>query len=178
MTTYRFVEGWSLPIDPQVAGETLATLAKGKGHLQPQMVVDASRPKRAPLHNYFEWDNKKAGELHRLDQASKLIRSVRVVAQEASETVLRRPFIHIPAQIKGTPSSYYPTATVMSSVDLRGRAIADALSYLHQAKSRLKEYRELEKEHSVIERVEQQLREKREKLVVITPPSRTAHPHV
>jgi hypothetical protein len=53
--------------------------------LTPQLVVDAARPADHPLHDRFEWDDKTAAEAHRLDQARRLIRSVRVIYREANE---------------------------------------------------------------------------------------------
>lgn len=47
------------------------------GELTPQLVVDKARPKGAPLHDRFEWNDKEAGEKYRLVQAQQLIRSVR-----------------------------------------------------------------------------------------------------
>lgn len=48
------------------------------GELTPQIVVDEARPKTAPLHNRFEWDDEIAGEAYRRVQAAELIRSVRI----------------------------------------------------------------------------------------------------
>ena len=48
------------------------------GTLTPALVVKEARPKSAPLHNHFEWDDAAAGERYRLIQAHELIQSVRV----------------------------------------------------------------------------------------------------
>jgi hypothetical protein len=53
--------------------------------LTPALVVDVARDQSHPLHDRFEWDDKVAGEAYRLDQARRLIRSVRVVYREADE---------------------------------------------------------------------------------------------
>jgi hypothetical protein len=55
----------------------LRALEDRNGRIQPQRVVDAARPRNHPLHPYFEWDNKVAGENWRLAQARALIRTVR-----------------------------------------------------------------------------------------------------
>lgn len=55
------------------------------GRLTPQAVVDTARTEDHPLHDRFEWDNQVAGEAYRLDQARRLIRSVRVTYREADE---------------------------------------------------------------------------------------------
>lgn len=56
------------------------------GELTPQLVVDKARPKGAPLHDRFEWNDKVAGEKYRLVQAQALIRSVRVTFTDKSGT--------------------------------------------------------------------------------------------
>lgn len=56
------------------------------GRLTPAIVVDEARAKTHPLHSRFEWDNRVAGERWRREQAHELIRSVKVVYREPSET--------------------------------------------------------------------------------------------
>jgi hypothetical protein len=47
------------------------------GTLKPKIVLkEATNPKH-PLHNRFEWDDAKAGNMYRLQQAQELIASVR-----------------------------------------------------------------------------------------------------
>lgn len=48
------------------------------GYLTPEVLVDAAKPKAHPLHDRFEWNDKIAGPLYRLEQARELIRSVKV----------------------------------------------------------------------------------------------------
>ena len=50
----------------------------GQIALSPEAVVEAARPRTSPLHNSFEWDNRKAGEAYRILQAQVLIRSMKV----------------------------------------------------------------------------------------------------
>ena len=58
--------------------EALEDIQRRKGRLTPAIVVEASRPQKAPLHGRFEWDDTIAGEAWRRVQAHELIRSVRV----------------------------------------------------------------------------------------------------
>lgn len=55
------------------------------GRLTPASVVNAARPKSSPLHAFFEWDDKVAGDKYRLHQASQLIRSVRMTVREGTD---------------------------------------------------------------------------------------------
>lgn len=52
------------------------------GVLTPEAVVEDSTPEDAPLHNHFEWDDKKAAHKHRIEQARQIIRSFRVEMPE------------------------------------------------------------------------------------------------
>lgn len=53
------------------------------GKLTPELVREEARPVDSPLHDRFEWDDTAAAEAHRLEQAHRLIRSVRVVYRSA-----------------------------------------------------------------------------------------------
>ena len=55
-----------------------AIAARDGGLLRPAAVVEAARDESSPLHGAFCWDDTKAAELYRLDQAQRLIRSFRV----------------------------------------------------------------------------------------------------
>jgi hypothetical protein len=55
------------------------------GRLTPAHVVEDARPADHPLHDRFDWDNRTAGESWRRQQASELIRSVRVMYREPTE---------------------------------------------------------------------------------------------
>lgn len=57
----------------------LQAIYDGRGELTPALVVDEARPEDHPLHNRFEWDDAKAGEAWRREQAAQLIRSVKII---------------------------------------------------------------------------------------------------
>lgn len=57
-----------------------------RGELTAEILVEVSRDETHPLHERFEWDNAAAGEQWRKQQAADLIRSVKVVYKEATET--------------------------------------------------------------------------------------------
>jgi hypothetical protein len=48
------------------------------GRLSPQGVVNEAKRKDSPLHDQFEWDDKVAGVKYRLEQAARLIVSVKI----------------------------------------------------------------------------------------------------
>ena len=85
------------------------------GRLTPANVVDTARPAEHPLHDRFEWDNEVAGEAYRLEQARRLIRSVRVVYREADEKESARTVraFHAIRDEEGT--AYRPVEEVQES---------------------------------------------------------------
>lgn len=69
------------PLDPNVVGRTLlAVAAADRDHeITPFGVVEASKATDAPLHGFFEWNDKIAASLHREEEARRLIRRLVVV---------------------------------------------------------------------------------------------------
>lgn len=66
------------------------------GKLTPRLVVEAARAADHPLHERFDWDDETAAEAHRLNQARRLIRKVRVAfvdAQADRQSV--RQYLHV-----------------------------------------------------------------------------------
>jgi len=74
----------------EVVRAALADIAK-KGRLTPDGVLEAARDPAHPLHGHFDWDNESAGHSWRIEQARKLIRSVRVTVVFETDT-LAAPF--------------------------------------------------------------------------------------
>ena len=95
--------------------DQLQAVHDDSGRLTPQIVVDAARPVEHPLHERFEWNDKLAGEAYRLDQARRLIRSVRVTYREADEKEAARTVraYHSVRDEDGT--SYRPLEEVQES---------------------------------------------------------------
>lgn len=94
-------------IERATAAERRAELdklvAKHGGTVTPEQVVRFARNPKTALHSYFEWDDKRAGERYRLDQAEQYLRVVATVIQVpgGGETVRVRAFISLPSD-RGT----------------------------------------------------------------------------
>ena len=69
----------------------LKQLEDRKGRLLARDVLDAARDPSSPLHGCFEWDDGRAAEAYRLEQARELIRSIQadVTTQEGAVRVVR-----------------------------------------------------------------------------------------
>lgn len=102
---------WKMPglynVPAQVAGEELDRIYQDRGKLDAADVVDESRPEEAVLHPCFEWDDPKAAELYRQQQARNLINCiVTVVDTPKNKQVETRAFVHL-------EQSYHPLTVVV-----------------------------------------------------------------
>lgn len=101
---------------------------KGKSSLQqitPKEILQDARKKDTPYHDEFEWDDSKAAEEYRLDQARSIISSIVEVKIIHGEEKNVRVFCNVI-----TPSgdrAYMPTEIVIKSPKLVSQVVAEAL---------------------------------------------------
>ena len=129
MGEYRWKIGSQIKVDAQTAGEVCASLAS-EGKLDPKSLVNASRDEDAPLHGYFEWDDTKAAESYRENQARYIIRSIEIIPSETKAPV--RAFVSVVSEKK--KHSYVGVEVALANEDMReqvlGRAIMDMRSFI------------------------------------------------
>lgn len=147
---YQWKPNVSVPVAAQIVGEELERIrVRHNSRLTQEDVVAEARDDASPLHPAFEWDDAKAGEQWRLEQASYLIRSI-VVAVEANETKAPvRAFVNVE---RDTDRSYTSVAHAMSDAELRAQIIAKALKELKSWRDRYSELVELAKLFADIDR--------------------------
>ena len=105
------------------------------------------------LHPCFEWDDSRAAEKYRREQAASLIRSVRVlVVSEDGEKEPARAYIRVLPAGADKPA-YLPRAVVAAEPSLLSQAINEAVSDLRHAENRLAEFRALRKELSDLKQI-------------------------
>jgi len=63
--------------DARVIGPVLQELVHA-GQSRPNEIVDAARSTNSPLHEYFEWNDQRAGQLYREGQARDMVQAIRV----------------------------------------------------------------------------------------------------
>lgn len=139
MIVYRFREPLTIhggkEANPQVIGQALEAIREESGgELRPRAVVEAARDKDHPLHPHFEWNDAKAAEAYRLDQARVLIRSIQI--EEDDEADQRPAYISIHGQ-NGT--SYRTISEVLKSEDLQRRVLVAAERDLKAFEERYKQ---------------------------------------
>jgi hypothetical protein len=74
----------------------LQKLEDSAGRITPALVLEAARSPASPLHACFEWDDAKAAEAFRIDQARELIRKVRVVVVNQDVVIRHVAYVHDP----------------------------------------------------------------------------------
>lgn len=89
------------------AAKELERIRTKYGILKPELVVEESRPKRAVLHECFQWDDTQASELWRKQQASDLIRNIVVVVVNENVSCSVRAMVNVSA-VEGQKRSYIP----------------------------------------------------------------------
>lgn len=103
--------------------DQLQSLYDRNKYLTPQLVVDAARPKSHPLHSHFEWDDRIAGEKYREQQASELIRSVKISYKRADDTLQSvRYFVSVEEK---DGHAYHPADVVAQDPRLTEIALRD-----------------------------------------------------
>lgn len=113
---YKQKRAWSAGtranVDPEVAGEQFDRLAS-EGRLNADEVVKENTPADAPLHGEFEWDDTKAANEYRKDQARYLMRHLVYVNVEEPESAPTRCFF----KVEPTSNNYEPIEQIVKSVD-------------------------------------------------------------
>jgi hypothetical protein len=105
----------------EMVAEALRSLARG-GKLTPSRVVDAARNPDHPLHTHFDWDDSAAAELWRVEQARRLIRSVRVDVQVKTMTLSAPYYVRTPGA-GASRQSYTATPVIARDEDMARMAV-------------------------------------------------------
>ena len=104
------------------------------GVCHPAMLVKAAAKEDSPLHGLFEWDDGEAAKAYRVEQARRVIRTLRVVVE--NRITARPAFVHV---TKITPSGVangYMTTHRALEGDTREQVLKDALGVLEGARRR------------------------------------------
>lgn len=161
MSKFEWVPGSRAPegIDADSVGRALEKIGRqNDGVIKPFAVVEAARPEKSPLHDCFEWDDNKAAEQFRIEQARGLIRSIRVIVKVSNaETVPVRAFLHVKETECG--GGYVEIRTVMRTPAFQQQVLESALSELKAWQARYRQLSELVTVFTAIEAFESQFKE-------------------
>lgn len=156
--------------------EELAALTRQSANriLPAESVVNKAREKSSSLHSLFEWDDGKAAEQYRLEQARHVIRLYFVVIEPAP-TVQSKHLKFKPATMRGLVSlktdrrssggGYRQLTDVLKDPSMRAQLVEEALEELRLWRSRYKSLNELSEIFASIARAEGQFSNVRVKAV-------------
>lgn len=126
-------------VNPQEVGEELERIRQEKGTLVAADVLDAASDPGSPLHNAFEWDDTAAARQHRLNQARRLIVSIRVLNSPTARPTVA--YVSVKTPDKGR--SYVPTIEAMSDEELQVRVLAEVRQAIEAIERRYASFTEI-----------------------------------
>lgn len=143
---YRYRSGGgkhpSLPAN--VVGSILDDIRDKCGALTPEIIVEESTPKSAPLHACFEWDDTLAARKWRLAQARNIVNVVIVVGHGADGDEIEAPaFPNISIGGDRESREYIPHAEVFGNGEMRALYLADVLARLRYMRTKYGHLKEL-----------------------------------
>lgn len=113
------------------------------GKLTPQNVVAVAADPGHPLHHRFEWDDSVAGARYRESQARELIRSVRIVYQEPTETEpAKTTRAFVAPRVPDRPNEYVPAEEVAQDPMLRALMLRQMRREWQEVKRRYASFEE------------------------------------
>lgn len=153
---YRWRDGARWRAKAQEVGERIEALrANTGGEIAPADVVEDARAIESPLHPCFEWNDAKAADAYRVEQARAVLADVMVVYADeigGAPTEPVRAFVNTPGA-SGAPT-YTGTLDAMRNAQMRAAVIAQAKRELDGWRRRYRHYQELA---NAVQAVEQAL---------------------
>ena len=135
-------------VGAQIVGERLESIKARRGAITPRAVVDDAKQKSSPLHKLFTWDDAKAADYWRVEEARKVIQSIVLVkvdgAPVARET---RAFVHISTG----GERYEPIQHAMAVAELRDEVLERARQEILNWRARYAAYEEFATVHAAVD---------------------------
>ena len=117
---------------------------ENKGILNTRNIVDEARYPHHPLHEYFEWNDGKAGEEYRLQQARFLVRTVEVEIISPEGPITEKAYVNVDVVTdSGVQQNYVSLQTALKDDNYRLQIFAKALREINYWKDKYKHYERL-----------------------------------
>ena len=126
--------------EAQVIGETIESLKDDKGHITSKSVVEEARNKSSSIHKFFEWDNNKAAEEFRLQQARDLVNHVVEIVIIQGECIEQKSFFSV--TVKNLGKVYVTLKDAVENKDYRKQLLSNAIATLENLTITMKMFRE------------------------------------
>lgn len=149
---YKWRDGYPYArrVPAQKAASHLEALRlKNNGRLSARLVVSDAKSERSPLHSLFTWDNRKAAEAHRLQQANALLSCIVVEKDDDGNDAHNiRAFVVVSGHAN---ESYTSIAVALSDPTLRTKILQDAFKELESWRKRYSDLEEMAEVFKAIE---------------------------
>jgi hypothetical protein len=142
---FEWKQGRGFPVSAQIVGERLAKIEQAMGkEFAPRDLVEDARPKTSPTHALFEWDNRKAGDLYREQQAKSVIIAL-VRAKEPTESedepqLPRQVYVGYGNRHEG--SRYCSTLHAMNNAEIWSSVLTETRRQIKGLQRRLEDFQE------------------------------------
>ena len=132
--------------DAQAIGEKLNSLAeKSNGVVTPEMVVEDAKDRSSIFHNLIEWNNEKASEQFRLQQARHIINHVFEVTVIEGKPHKHRSFFSVTNDSK--QKVYVTVENALTNKNYKVQLYGRALTQLRNLQGMLEMMQQYEEEH-------------------------------
>ena len=142
---YKWKEMSMQKADAQKVGLELEKLRLKKGGaIQPKdVVIKAESNKNSELHKCFEWNNRRAADKYRIEQAKLILRAIVNVVEIDGEKTEIRCFesVQYDTGAKRPTRFYVSTADALVDIDLREQVIQDIMDSLNETEHKLRIYK-------------------------------------
>ncbi len=129
--------------------------------LTAENLLERARDKSNPLHDFFEWNNSKAGEKWRLQQARFIINEVKIYVEDKEMFGFEN--VSVKTEDGTTKRVYKPMVEIISNESYRKQIIMRALQQQKYWAEQNKMYSEFKPIVSAIKKTEKNLKKKWQK---------------
>ena len=131
---YLWHKGYHGPkkVTAEDAHAELERIQEAQGAICAEYIVDAAIPKKSVLHPEFEWNNGKAANAYRRQQAQSMIRCIVVNVENVEEPM--RAYACITSETTPSGTEYADVQTLIDDQDLFADAMERLLDEVKEAK--------------------------------------------
>lgn len=150
-------KGRHYSVSADIVGKEVEKLEKKYGEVTARNFVDAARPEKSPLHKLLEWDNTKAAEAWRIQQAGTIICCLSIQRENTPEPVTVRAYMNV-ADGADNPTrrtgSFINTQDAFSDKEKRSMILKVAVRELKELQQKYSNLQELAAVFEAIDRLD------------------------
>lgn len=142
MNTFNWkLESLAKGIDPDLAEKEFKKIEKKYKKLTPEIILEASRNEEALFHSLFEWEDSKAAEQYRLQQARTIINNIEITIISDGIEKTYPVFEIVPSEGGGREYKNIDTLTINEVEYIKEQTLKTLIA----AKVKLANYKEFDK---------------------------------